>query len=48
MCLIKSNLPAVSTALAWSHIRSLVMDIVTSPHTKRPYGRALDEFMAWH
>jgi len=33
---------------AWSRILSLVVDSVASPHTKRAYGRALDEFLAWH
>ena len=29
-------------------IRTLVLDAVSSPHTKAVYGRALDEFLAWY
>ena len=29
-------------------IVALVTDAVTSPHTKRAYGRALTDFLAWH
>jgi hypothetical protein len=32
----------------WGRIRSLVIDTVASPHTKRAFGRALNEFLAWH
>jgi integrase len=32
----------------WDHIRALVVDAVHSPHTKRLYGRAVDEFLAWY
>jgi site-specific recombinase XerD len=46
MSLIESNLLVIPPA--WSRIRSLVIDAVASPHTKRAYGRALDEFLAWH
>src|SRR5262252_9263151 len=48
---IESNaelLPAAPPTPAWSRIRSLVADSVTSLHTKRAYGRALDEFLAWY
>jgi integrase len=29
-------------------IRGLVLDSVSSPHSKRVYGKAVDEFFAWH
>jgi integrase len=51
MSLIESNshlLPAPAQAPAWDRIRALVVDAVSSPHTKRLYGRAVDEFLAWH
>src|SRR5262249_7557113 len=32
----------------WGFVRSLVVDAVASPHTKRLYGRALDEFLEWY
>jgi site-specific recombinase XerD len=45
----ESNLlQAVPVAPGWSQIRSLVVDGVTSPHTKRAYGAAVDEFLAWY
>jgi len=46
MCLIESNPLVISPA--WTRIRSLVIDTVASPHTKRAYGRAVDDFPAWH
>jgi site-specific recombinase XerC len=51
MSLIESNpqlLPVAPVAPAWSRVRSLVVDSVTSPHTKRAYGRALDELFNWY
>src|SRR5215472_16164646 len=51
MSLIESNshlLPAPAAAPAWDRIRALVVDAVSSPHTKRLYGRAVDEFLAWY
>jgi site-specific recombinase XerD len=32
---------------AWTRIKSLVLDSVTSPHSKRAYERALDAFERW-
>jgi hypothetical protein len=51
MSIIESNsasLPVMSPAPDWSQIRSLVFDGVTSPHTRRAYGRAVDEFLSWY
>ncbi len=41
-----------STALArrepdWESIKSLVLDALPSPHSRRVYGKALDEFRLW-
>jgi site-specific recombinase XerC len=33
--------------LAWEQVEALVIDSVTSPHTKRAYQRALEEFVRW-
>jgi site-specific recombinase XerD len=51
MRIIESNpelLPSVRQMIAWNYIQSLVIDSVHSPHTKRLYGRALDEFFDWY
>src|SRR5436305_9296046 len=32
---------------AWTRIKSLVLDSVTSPHSKRAYEQALDAFERW-
>jgi site-specific recombinase XerD len=32
---------------AWTRIKSLVLDSVTSPHSKRAYEQALDSFARW-
>ena len=32
---------------AWIRIKKLVLDSVTSPHSKRAYGQALDDFQRW-
>jgi integrase len=51
MQIIESNpalLAPVPETPAWGRIRSLVVDAVASPHTKRLYGHALDEFLAWY
>ena len=31
----------------WQKLKTLVLDSVSSPITKRVYHMALDEFMAW-
>jgi len=31
----------------WQRLKALVLDSVSSPITRRVYGMALDEFMAW-
>src|SRR5436309_2784917 len=32
---------------AWKIITSLVLDGISSPHTRRAYSQALDEFLIW-
>lgn len=34
--------------LDFSRIKALVLDSVTSPHSRAAYGRALDDFLAWY
>ena len=36
-----------SPVWAWVRVRGLVLDSVSSPHSRRAYGRALDEFREW-
>jgi integrase family protein with SAM-like domain len=33
---------------SFDRIRALVLDAVSSPHTRAVYGSALDEFLAWY
>lgn len=33
--------------LSWTEVKSLVLDTLTSPHSKRAYSRALDHFAEW-
>jgi site-specific recombinase XerC len=33
--------------LTWEQVKTLVVDAVTSPHSKRAYARALEEFFRW-
>jgi hypothetical protein len=32
---------------AWNIVTSLVLDGISSRHTRRPYSQALDEFLIW-
>jgi len=50
MALIESNpnlLAALRGSPGWIQIRDLVLNAVSSAHSKRAYGQALDEFLAW-
>ena len=50
MSLLPALVPAAedkSPVWAWVRVRGLVLDSVSSPHSRRAYGRALDEFRAW-
>lgn len=33
--------------LSWTQVKSLVLDTLSSPHSKRAYSRALDDFAGW-
>ena len=32
----------------WEKLKSLALDSVTSPHSRRAYASALDNFLAWY
>ena len=32
----------------WRKLKALVLDIVSSPHTRRVYNLALDDFIKWY
>jgi hypothetical protein len=42
-----TDLIAVQTIAGWEKLKTLVLDSVSSPITKRVYNMALDEFMGW-
>jgi integrase len=39
--------PAAPASLRWEQVRALVSDSLPSPHSKRAYARALEEFAGW-
>jgi site-specific recombinase XerD len=39
--------PAPHRGLTWDDVKALVLDLVTSPHSKRAYARALEDFAKW-
>src|SRR5579862_2099167 len=41
------DLIAVERIAQWEKLKTLVLDSVSSPITKRVYNKALNEFMAW-
>jgi hypothetical protein len=41
-------LAVVHKGADWRRLKSLVLDSVTSPITKRVYNLGLDEFFAWY
>lgn len=41
------DLIAVERIAQWEKLKTLVLDSVSSPITKRVYNMALNEFMAW-
>src|ERR1700680_3110688 len=43
-----NELTVVDTASEWRRMKSLVLDSVSSPITKRVYNMALDEFFSWY
>src|SRR5579871_101434 len=42
-----NELVLANRAADWTRLKSLVLDSVSSPITKRVYDHALDEFFAW-
>ena len=42
-----NDLIAVQKIAGWEKLKTLVLDSVSSPITKRVYNMALDEFIAW-
>src|SRR6202008_639837 len=42
-----NDLIAVEKIAQWEKLKTLVLDSVSSPITKRVYNMALDEFLAW-
>jgi hypothetical protein len=42
-----NDLVVVEKIAQWQRLKSIVLDSVSSPITKRVYNMALDEFMAW-
>jgi hypothetical protein len=43
-----NELTVVDKAAEWRRMKSLVLDSVSSPITKRVYNMALDEFFSWY
>ena len=42
-----TDLIAVQRITGWEKLKTLVLDSVSSPITKRVYNMALDEFLGW-
>ena len=40
--------PALVPDPRWGELRMLVLDTVSSAHSRRAYGFALDQFFAWY
>jgi hypothetical protein len=43
-----NELTVIDKSAEWRRMKSLVLDSVSSPITKRVYNMALDEFFAWY
>jgi hypothetical protein len=43
-----TDLIVVPQAAQWQRLKSLVLDSVSSPITKRVYNLGLDDFFAWY
>ena len=46
--MIPADLVPISEQPHWEALRKLVVDSVRSPHSRRAYGFALDQFFAWY
>jgi hypothetical protein len=42
-----TDLIAIQKIAGWEKLKTLVLDSVSSPITKRVYNMALDEFLGW-
>ena len=42
-----NDLIPIQKIAGWEKLKTLVLDSVSSPITKRVYNMALDEFLAW-
>ena len=42
-----TDLIAIQKIAGWEKLKTLVLDSVSSPITKRVYNMALDEFLSW-
>jgi hypothetical protein len=42
-----NELIAIQKIAGWEKLKTLVLDSVSSPITKRVYNMALDEFLGW-
>jgi hypothetical protein len=42
-----SDLIAIQRIEGWEKLKTMVLDSVSSPITKRVYNMALEEFLAW-
>ena len=42
-----NDLIAIQKIAGWEKLKTLVLDSVSSPITKRVYNMALDEFLTW-
>jgi hypothetical protein len=43
-----TDLVAVERIAGWQRLKTLVLDSVSSPITRRVYNMALDEFISWY
>jgi site-specific recombinase XerC len=43
----RGSIAAVRNTIPWQHVRRLVVDAVSSPHSKTAYGSAIDRFLEW-
>ena len=46
--MIPADFVLIAEQLPWQALRKLVVDSVRSPHSRRAYGFALDEFFGWY
>ena len=44
---VQALAPASPAPEAWEQVRALAVDAVASPHSRRAYGKAIDDFLSW-